>query len=253
MHPFKRVLNYESFELIKHIVFGIVAVINRNDIIRSVIRFRISVELLFDNLVPCGRRAIRLFFLATIHKEEVTFSPIRRNRRSHPRRGKTNLYTASQAWRLYLIVCRSSSQKVLRYFLRVYMYSFFCKRSIRFGSFIHQSLKARFDELHFGKPVLRQELVYLFGILSRYACTLNHILSFSFFLMLFFITLVFNRPISCHYSFLRGVNISNRIYTTEYILLYVKLFVKGLSAHNSTSLKISLYLTKDTFLKKFGV
>ena len=70
IHPFKRVLNDESFELVKYIIFGIVAVVYHNDIIRSVIRFRISIELLFDNLVPCGRRAIRLFFLATIHKEE---------------------------------------------------------------------------------------------------------------------------------------------------------------------------------------
>ena len=44
------------------------------------------------------------------------------------------------------------------------------KRSIRFRRFVDQSLKTGFDELHFGKPVLRQKLVYFFGILSRYAC-----------------------------------------------------------------------------------
>ncbi len=38
------------------------------------------------------------------------------------------------------------------------------KRSIRFSRFVNQSLKPRFDELHFGKPVLRQKLVYFFGI-----------------------------------------------------------------------------------------
>ena len=58
MHPIKRVLDYESFELVKRIVFGIVAVVYSNDIFRSVIRFRISIELLFDNSSLSGSRAL---------------------------------------------------------------------------------------------------------------------------------------------------------------------------------------------------
>ncbi len=58
MHPFKRVLDYKSFELVKHIVFGIVTVIHYYDIFRSVIRFRISIELLFDNSSLSGSRAL---------------------------------------------------------------------------------------------------------------------------------------------------------------------------------------------------
>ena len=58
MHPIKRVLDYESFELVKRIVFGIVAVVYGNNVFRSVIRFRISIELLFDNSSLSGSRAL---------------------------------------------------------------------------------------------------------------------------------------------------------------------------------------------------